>query len=130
MIAADYPFMDVLWTMILFFCWIAWILVLIYTLSDVFIRRDIGGWAKAAWTIFMVVLPFLGVLVYMISQHDKMAERRAGREIGPQPQFDGQLRSVPTKDPATEIEKAARLRDEGVITGTEFETLKAKALAT
>jgi Phospholipase_D-nuclease N-terminal len=128
-IGADYPFMEVLWTMILFFCWVAWIWVLVYILSDVFIRHDIGGWAKAAWMIFMILLPFLGVLVYLIGQHDHIAERREARLHGRQP-FDGHVRPEAAKDPAAEIAQAARLRDDGVISGAEFEVLKEKALAT
>jgi hypothetical protein len=130
MIAADYPFMDILWTMILFFCWMAWLWVLVYVLSDVFGRRDIGGWGKAAWTVFMVVLPFVGVLAYLIAQHDSIAERREARERGAQRRFDEHVRSVATSAPAAEIERAARLRDDGVISGAEFEALKTKSLAT
>src|SRR5687768_2295047 len=74
-IAADYPFLDVLWTMILFFCWVAWIWIVITVFMDVFRRHDIGGWAKAGWVVFVIVLPFLGVLVYLIAQHDGMRER-------------------------------------------------------
>src|SRR5215212_4819653 len=76
-VAADYPFLDVLWTMIIFFAWVVWIWMMVVILSDVFRRRDIGGWAKAAWVVFMLVLPFLGVLIYLIAQHEGMAERGA-----------------------------------------------------
>jgi hypothetical protein len=75
-IAADYPFMDLLWSMIIFFAWVAWIWILIVILTDVFRRHDIGGWTKALWTIFLVVIPFLGVLVYLVAQHAGMAERQ------------------------------------------------------
>ena len=61
LLAADYPFMDVLWTMIIFFAWVAWIWMLIVIFTDVFRRRDIGGWAKAAWVVFMIILPFIGI---------------------------------------------------------------------
>ena len=73
--AADYPFMDVLWSMIIFFFWVIWIWIVITVLIDVFRRDDIGGWAKAAWVIFVVILPWLGVLVYLIVEHDGMRER-------------------------------------------------------
>src|SRR3954447_26224967 len=69
-VAADYPFLDILWTMIIFFAWVAWIWILVVILTDVFRRRDIGGLSKAAWVIFLIALPFLGVLVYLIAQHD------------------------------------------------------------
>ncbi len=73
--AADYPFMDVLWSMLIFFFWVIWIWIVITVLIDVFRRHDIGGWAKAAWVIFVVILPWLGVLVYLIVEHDGMRER-------------------------------------------------------
>ncbi len=73
--AADYPFMDVLWSMIIFFFWVIWIWIVITVLIDIFRRHDIGGFAKALWVIFVVILPWLGVLVYLISQHDGMRER-------------------------------------------------------
>ena len=74
-IAADYPFLDVLWTMIIFFFWVIWIWIVITVLIDVFRRHDIGGFAKALWVIFVVILPWLGVLIYLIVEHDGMRER-------------------------------------------------------
>jgi hypothetical protein len=129
-IAADYPFLDILWTMIIFFAWVVWIWMMVVILSDVFRRRDIGGWAKAAWVIFMIVLPFIGVLTYLIAQHDGIAERNMERAQATERQFDDRVRSVPASEgPASEIEKAAELRDRGTITDAEFEALKANALA-
>ena len=129
-IAADYPFLDVLWTMIIFFAWVVWIWMMVVILTDVFRRRDIGGWAKAAWVIFMIVLPFIGVLTYLIAQHDGIAERNMERAQATQRQFDDHMRSVAASEgPASEIEKAAELRDRGTINHAEFEALKAKALA-
>jgi energy-coupling factor transporter transmembrane protein EcfT len=129
-IAADYPFLDILWTMIIFFTWVVWIWMMVVILTDVFRRRDIGGFAKAAWVVFLIVLPFLGVLVYLIAQHNGMAERNAQQMQAVQQQFDERVREVAASEgPAAEIEKAARLRDAGTITGAEFESLKAKALA-
>ena len=74
-IAADYPFMDVLWSMIIFFFWVIWIWIVITVLIDVFRRHDIGGFAKALWVVFVVILPWLGVLIYLIVEHDGMRER-------------------------------------------------------
>jgi len=74
-IAADYPFMDILWTMLIFFAWVIWIWTVIVMLTDVFRRQDIGGGTKALWVIFMVVLPFVGVLTYLIVEHKGMGER-------------------------------------------------------
>ena len=127
-IAADYPFLDVLWTMILFFCWIAWIWIVITVFIDVFRRDDIGGWAKAAWVVFVIVLPFLGVLIYLIAQHDGMRER-SSREAQAQKQaFDEYVRDA-AGGSAGEIAKAKELLDSGAITQQEFDALKAKALS-
>jgi hypothetical protein len=129
-VAADYPFLDILWTMIIFFCWVVWIWMMIVILTDVFRRRDISGWIKAAWTVFLIVLPFLGALVYLVAQHDGMADRAADRARSEQAHFDGYVRSVATDGgAASEIDKAKRLLDEGTITQDEFNALKTKALA-
>src|SRR6478752_1322477 len=93
-LAADYPFIDILWSMILFFTWVIWIWMVFTILADVFRRRDIGGWAKAAWSVFLVIVPFLGVLVYLIAQHDGMAERAAAAAENQKAQFDDYVRSV------------------------------------
>jgi hypothetical protein len=130
-IAADYPFLDILWTMIFFFTWVVWIWLMVVILTDVFRRRDISGWGKAAWTVFLIVLPFLGALVYLISQHDKMADRSAEAARGQQAELDHYVKSVAGNGggAAGEIEKAKRLLDTGAITQSEFDALKAKALA-
>jgi phospholipase D-like protein/putative oligomerization/nucleic acid binding protein len=130
-IAADYPFLNILWTMIIFFTWVVWIWLMIVILTDVFRRRDISGWGKAAWTVFLIVLPFLGALVYLISQHDKMADRSAEHARGQQAELDRYVKSVAGNGggAAGEIEKAKRLLDTGAITQSEFDALKAKALA-
>jgi phospholipase D-like protein/putative oligomerization/nucleic acid binding protein len=129
-IAADYPFLDILWSMIIFFTWVIWIWMMIIILSDVFRRRDISGWGKAAWTIFLIILPFLGALVYLIAQHDGMAERQAAAVQGQKAQMDDYVRSVAgSGGPAAEINKAKELLDSGAINQTEYEAIKAKALA-
>ena len=128
-IAADYPFLDVLWTLIIFFAWVAWIWILIVILTDVFRRKDIGGWAKAAWVVFLIILPFLGVLVYLIAEHSGMQERQEQAAQQAQQQTDQYIRSV-AGGSAAEIEKAKSLLDSGAITQTEYDSLKAKALAT
>jgi hypothetical protein len=78
-LAADYPFMDIFWTMVIFFCWVAWIWVLILILSDVFGRDDLSGWGKAGWTLFVIVLPFLGVLIYIVAHGSDLGQRRVNR---------------------------------------------------
>ena len=129
-LAADYPFLDILWTMIIFFAWVVWIWIMIVILTDVFRRRDIGGWAKAGWVVFLIILPFLAALIYLIAQHDGMAERTAKQAAGQQKQFDEYVRSVASEGgPAAEIDRAKQLLDSGAITQPEFEALKAKALA-
>ena len=126
--AADYPFMDVLWTMIIFFCWVIWIWIVITVFIDVFRRDDIGGWHKAAWVVFVIVLPFLGVLVYLIAQHDGMRERSAKQAQAQQQAFDQYVRDT-AGGSAGEIAKAKELLDSGAITQEEFDQLKAKALS-
>jgi hypothetical protein len=129
-IAADYPFLNIFWTMILFFTWVIWIWMMVVILTDIFRRRDISGWVKAAWVVFLIVLPFLGALVYLIAQHDEMAERSAKSAQGQRQEFDEYVKKVAADgDPASQIEKAKQLRDNGTIDQAEFETLKAKALA-
>ena len=126
--AADYPFIDLLWTMIIFFFWVIWIWIVITVLIDVFRRHDIGGWAKAAWVIFVVILPWLGVLIYLIAQHDGMQERSANQALAQRQAFDDRVRESAGGGSAAEIAKAKELLDSGAITQEEFEALKAKAL--
>ena len=131
-IAADYPFLDVFWTMIIFFCWVVWIWMMIVILTDIFRRHDIGGWHKALWIVFLIVLPFLGVLIYLIAESRGMAERRMKEAQDAQAQFDSYVQQVASEKgggSAAEIEKAKALLDSGAITQAEFDALKAKALA-
>jgi hypothetical protein len=115
--------------MIIFFTWVVWIWIMIVILTDVFRRNDISGWIKALWVIFLIVLPFLGALVYLIAQHDGMAQRSAKQAESQKAQFDDYVRGV-SGGTAGEIEKAKALLDSGAINQQEFEALKAKALAT
>lgn len=128
-LAADYPFLNIFWTLIIFFAWVVWIWMMIVILTDVFRRTDIGGWAKAAWVVFLIILPFVGVLVYLIAEHKGMEERQSEASQQAQQQTDQYIRSV-AGGPTNEIEKAKSLLDSGAITQTEFDSLKAKALAT
>jgi hypothetical protein len=126
--AADYPFMDVLWSMIIFFFWVIWIWIVVTVLLDIFRRADIGGWGKAAWVIFVVILPWLGVLIYLIAQHDGMRERRIKEVQAQKAAFDDYVRDA-AGGSADEIARAKELLDSGTITQEEFDALKAKALA-
>ena len=127
LIAADYPFLDVLWTMILFFAWIAWIWIAITVFIDIFRRHDIGGWTKAAWVVFVIILPFLGVLIYLIAQHDGMRERAEKQAAAQKQAFDSYVRDA-AGGAAGEIAKAKELLDAGTITQAEFDAIKAKAV--
>ena len=130
MLAADYPFLDVLWTMMIFFLFVIWIWILITVFADVFRRKDIGGGSKALWIIFVILLPYLGVLVYLIANHDGMADRNIQQMQKQQQQTDAYIQSVAgSGGSAAEIEKAKGLLDSGAITQAEFDTIKQKALA-
>ena len=128
--ATSYPFLDILWTTLIFFAWVLFIWVAITVFIDVFRRHDISGWAKAAWIIFVVLLPWIGVLVYLIANHDGMIERRTKESQASQAQFDDYVRTVSTEGggAAGEIARAKELLDSGAITQPEFDALKAKAL--
>jgi hypothetical protein len=128
LIAADYPFLEVLWTILIFFAWVIYIWIAITVLVDVFRRHDIGGWSKAAWTVFIIVLPFLGILTYLVTQHDGMRERSAKQVQAQQEAFDQYVRDA-AGGSAAEIAKAKDLLDSGAITQDEFERIKAKALS-
>jgi Short C-terminal domain/Phospholipase_D-nuclease N-terminal len=127
LLAADYPFLNILWTMIVFFAWVAWIWIVITVLIDVFRRDDIGGWGKAAWVVFVILVPFLGVLIYLIAEHDGMRERSERQARAQQQAYDSYVRET-AGGSATEIAKAKELLDSGAITQEEFDAIKAKAL--
>ena len=130
MIAADYPFLDVVWTTFVIFAWIIWFWLLIVIFGDIFRRHDASGLTKVLWIVFVIVLPFLGVFVYMIVNHDGMTERSVKQQEAARAQSDEYIRSVAgSAGPAAEIEKAKALLDSGAITEAEFETLKRNALA-
>jgi len=130
MLAADYPFLDVLWTMFIFFLWIIWFWLLFTVFVDVFRRHDIGGGAKALWLIFVIILPFLGVFIYIISQNKGMTERNLERAQAQKAQFDEYVKSTAGGGSAAEIETAKKLLDSGAISQAEYDQLKAKALGT
>ena len=133
MLAADYPFLDLMWTMLIFFIWILWFWLLFTVFADIFRRHDISGWAKAAWLIFTILLPFLGVFVYLITQNNGMTERNLERARAQKAQFDDYVRETAGGSggggAASEIERAKTLLDSGAITQSEFDAIKQKALA-
>jgi hypothetical protein len=127
----DYPFLELMWTMAVFFAWVIWFWLLILMLADIFRRRDISGWAKAGWTVLVLILPYVGVLIYMISQGRGMAERRMAESQASQYQFDEYVRSVSSSaggGAADQIAKAKQLLDDGSISQKEYEALKQKAM--
>ena len=128
MVAADYPFMDVLWSMMIFFLFVIWIWILITVFADIFRRRDIGGGMKAVWIIFVILLPYLGVFIYLIAEGHHMAERNAAQMNTARAQQDEYIKSVAGSSPADQIAQAKSLLDSGAITQAAFDALKAKAL--
>lgn len=131
MIGADYPFLEVMWTMFVFFAFIIWIWLLITVFMDVFRRKDASGFKKALWVIFLIAAPYIGVLIYLIVNHDGMADRNIAQAQKQQEQMDAYVKSVAGSGggAAAEIEKAKGLLDSGAITQDEFNAMKAKALA-
>jgi predicted PurR-regulated permease PerM len=129
-VAADYPFLDFLWSMLLIFLWIAWFFILFRVIIDIFRRHELSGFGKVLWLIFVILLPFLGVFVYIIVEGRKMGERDMREAQAAQSQFDSYVKSVATSGGAAgEIERAKSLLDSGAITQQEFDAIKAKALA-
>jgi hypothetical protein len=129
-IAADYPFLDLMWTMAILFLWILWFWLLFSVFADIFRRDDLSGWGKTAWIVFAIVLPFLGVFVYLITQNVGMTERNLQRSRVERDRFDDYVRETAgSGGAAAEIDSAKRLLDSGAITQDEFEALKRRALA-
>ena len=130
LLAADYPFLDVLWTMLVFFLWVAWFIVLFHVVADIFRRRDASGAKKTIWLIFVLFLPFVGVFAYLIANSDDMAARNLEQARAQQAQMDDYVRTVASSGgAAAEIDQAKKLLDSGAITQSEFDAIKAKALA-
>jgi hypothetical protein len=126
----DWSFLDVFWAICIFFAWVFFFWLLIMVFSDLFRRHDIGGGMKTLWVLFVILLPFLGVFFYLITQGRGIGERSQQQAQAAQAQFDSEVRSAAgTTPPAHQIEKAKELLDSGAITQSEYETLKAKALA-
>ncbi len=129
-IASSYPFLNILWDILILFAWFIFLWIAITVLIDVFRRHDISGWGKAAWVVFVVVLPWIGVLVYLIVNHQGMADRRYKEAQAAQTQFDDYVRQAAgTASPTAEIARAKELLDSGAITQAEFDAIKAKALS-
>ena len=128
----QYPILDFFLTMLYFFLFVIWIWLLIMVFVDIFRSHDMGGWAKALWVIFIIVLPFLGVFVYIIARGGSMQERSAKQAADQQKAFDQYVRQAagtPGETSADQLHKLADLKSQGVLTDAEFEAEKAKILA-
>jgi len=130
MLAYDYPVMGFFWSMLIFFLWIMWFILLFHILADIFRSHDLGGVAKTLWIIFVIFLPFLGVFVYVIARGNSMAQRSIDQAKAQQSQFDSYVRETAgSSSAADEIAKLADLKARGVITDGEFAAKKAQLLA-
>ena len=132
MLASSYPLLDGFLTMLYFFLFIIWIWLLIYVFMDIFRSHDMGGGAKALWVIFIIILPFLGVFVYLIARGGKMHERQAQEAASQQKAFDQYVKQTAGTSgdiTADQLSKLADLKSQGVLTDAEFEAQKAKILA-
>ena len=132
MLASSYPVLDAFLTMLYFFLFIIWIWLLIMVFMDVFRSHDMGGFAKAIWVLFVIIIPYLGVLVYLIARGGKMHERAAAQAAEQQKAFDQyvkQAAGTPGETSADQLHKLADLKSQGVLTDAEFEAQKAKILA-
>jgi hypothetical protein len=129
-VASSYPFLNVLWDILIFFTWVIFIWIAITCLIDVFRRSDIGGWGKAGWVILIVLLPWIGILIYLIANHDGMTERRIADNAAAQANLDDYVRrAAGSGGAASEIAQAKELLDAGTISQSEFDAIKAKAVA-
>jgi hypothetical protein len=131
LLAYDYPFLGVFWSMLVFFVWVIWFVLLFRVIIDIFSRHDIGGGSKVLWILFVIILPFLGVFVYLIANNDGMTQRSIDKAQAQQAQMDDYIRSTASSGggAAAEIDKAKQLLDSGAINQSEYEALKQKALA-
>ena len=131
MLAYDYPLLGLFWTFLWFFIWIAWIVLLFRVFADLFRNHSMGGWGKALWSIFVIFLPFLGVLVYLIVHGKDMQRRDLESAKAQEAAFQDYVRSAAGSGASTaeELSKLADLRDRNVISAAEFESQKAKLLA-
>ena len=129
MLAYDYPLLGLFWSMLIFFLFVAWLILLFRVFADIFRTQDMGGWAKGIWSIFVILLPFLGVFIYLIVNGRAMGERAAADAQQHQAAFDTYVRQTAgTAGPADELQKLAALRDNGTLTDAEFAAQKAKLL--
>jgi type VI protein secretion system component VasK len=130
--SSSYPLLNLFWTMCILFLWVIWIWILIWVFIDIFRSPDLSGWAKALWFLFVLLIPLIGVLVYLIARGGKMHEHAAQQAQQQDQQFRQYVQQAAASAPAStadQLAKLADLRDRGVISAEEFEREKAKVLA-
>jgi Phospholipase_D-nuclease N-terminal len=128
-LAADYPLLNIIWTMLVFFGLFLWIALIFRAFIDLYGRHDVSGWGKAGWTILIIVIPLIGVCVYFLVDGKGVAEREVAKAQKQQGEFKDYVRDVAGSGAADDIAKAKGLLDSGAIDADEFAALKAKALA-
>ena len=129
MLVADFNLGDALLTVLEIFLLVAWLWILFTVIGDLFRDHETSGWAKAAWVFFLIFLPFLGVLIYLIARGDGMRERAIKEQADARSHMDAYIRETAGSSPADELHKLSDLRDKGAISDAEFERAKAKLLA-
>src|SRR5215213_175082 len=132
-LAYDYPILGLFWTMVWVFLWVAWLMLLFRVIIDIFRSRDLGGFSKALWAIFVIVVPFLGVFAYLLARGHSMGDRQFEEARAHEAAFRGYVQEAASSNgnggTADELSKLAGLRSQGVITEAEFEREKSKVLA-
>ncbi|HEX3910740.1 MAG TPA: SHOCT domain-containing protein [Solirubrobacteraceae bacterium] len=129
-LATSYPLLEIFWTILVFFAFVVWLMILFTVLSDIFRRHDTTGAVKVLWIIAIILLPYLGTFVYLITQHTGMTERAQRQQKAAEDEFGKYVRSVGAKDdPTDKIAKAHELLEKGAINQAEFEQIKRQALA-
>lgn len=131
-LAYDYPLLNMFWTMLLVFLWIMWFVLLFRIIGDIFRDDRMSGWAKAGWLVFCLLLPFLGVFVYVIARGRNMGQREAAQARARQEEFNAYIRKTASGGERTSVDELARLseiRDQGAITDEEFRRAKELVLS-
>ena len=129
--SSSYPLLNLFWSMFIFFLWVIWIWILIWVFIDIFRSRDLSGWAKALWFLFVLFIPLIGVLVYLIARGGSMQERATQQAQQEDAEFRSYVQQAAASSPASaadQLAKLADLRDRGVISAEDFEREKAKVL--
>jgi heme exporter protein D len=131
MLAYDYPLLGLFWSMLILFIWIAWLFLLFRVFGDIFRSKDMGGWAKALWSIFVIFVPFLGVFIYLMVRGHSMTERDLAQAQQNEAAFKTYVQQAagPGASPADELAKLGELKAQGVLTDAEFAAQKAKLLS-